>query len=64
MITASFLGIYGVTRFFCEFFREPDMQLGPVLGPFTLGQLLCLLMSALGGVVAVHVFNRQNRLST
>jgi phosphatidylglycerol:prolipoprotein diacylglycerol transferase len=39
---------YGVVRFFIEFFREPDVQLGFVLGPFSMGQLLCFLMIAAG----------------
>jgi len=35
---------YGVIRFLLEFFRQPDSQLGFVLGPFTMGQLLCFAM--------------------
>jgi len=46
---AFYLIGYGVIRFFIEFFREPDTQLGFVLGPFSMGQLLCLLMIAAGG---------------
>ena len=42
---------YGVVRFFIEFFREPDVQLGFVLGPFSMGQLLCLLMILAGGAI-------------
>ena len=42
---------YGVVRFFIEFFREPDVQLGFVLGPFSMGQLLCLLMIAAGAAI-------------
>src|SRR5439155_980950 len=38
----TFVGGYGVARFFVEFFREPDPQLGFVLGPFSMGQLLSL----------------------
>lgn len=41
---------YGLVRFFIEFVRQPDPQLGFILGPFTMGQLLCLLM-ILGGVI-------------
>jgi len=44
MMVACFLGLYGVIRFFLEFFREPDPQLGFVIGPFTMGQLLCAAM--------------------
>src|SRR5205809_323794 len=40
----AFVGGYGVARFFVEFFREPDPQLGFVLGPFSMGQLLSLAM--------------------
>lgn len=39
---------YGTVRFFIEFFREPDSHLGPVLGGLTMGQVLCLVMIALG----------------
>jgi phosphatidylglycerol:prolipoprotein diacylglycerol transferase len=42
---------YGAIRFFIEFFREPDVQLGLVLGPFTMGQLLCFLMIAAGALI-------------
>ena len=40
----TFVGGYGVARFFVEFFREPDPQLGFVLGPFSMGQILSLAM--------------------
>ena len=39
---------YGFVRFFIEFFREPDYQLGFVLGPLSMGQVLCLLMMMAG----------------
>ncbi len=32
---------YGMVRFVIEFFRQPDPQLGFVVGPFTMGQVLC-----------------------
>jgi phosphatidylglycerol:prolipoprotein diacylglycerol transferase len=38
-----FIG-YGVMRFFIEFVREPDPQVGLILGYFTMGQILCLCM--------------------
>jgi phosphatidylglycerol:prolipoprotein diacylglycerol transferase len=40
---------YGAIRFFIEFFREPDPQLGFIVGPFTMGQVLCFVM-ILGGL--------------
>ncbi len=42
---------YGVLRFVVEFFREPDPQLGTILGPLSMGQLLCLAMILAGFVL-------------
>jgi phosphatidylglycerol:prolipoprotein diacylglycerol transferase len=39
---------YGVVRFFIEFFRQPDPQLGTVIGPFSMGQVLCFTMIIVG----------------
>ncbi|HNY50584.1 MAG TPA: prolipoprotein diacylglyceryl transferase [Smithella sp.] len=35
---------YGLARFLCEFFREPDFMVGPI----SIGQVLCALMMAVG----------------
>lgn len=37
---------YGFVRFFIEFFRQPDEQLGFVFLQFSMGQLLCFAMMA------------------
>ncbi len=50
-LTAAFLLAYGAMRFCLEFTREPDSQLGFVLGPLSMGQLLCLAMIALGAAL-------------
>jgi phosphatidylglycerol:prolipoprotein diacylglycerol transferase len=42
---------YGTVRFFIEFVRQPDTQLGFILGPFTMGQLLSFSMILGGSVV-------------
>ncbi|MBN1465246.1 prolipoprotein diacylglyceryl transferase [candidate division KSB1 bacterium] len=42
---------YGVARFFIEFFREPDAHLGAVLGPLSMGQLLCIAMVLAGAAL-------------
>lgn len=55
-LTALFLILYGVFRFFVEFFRQPDPQLGFIIGPFTMGQILSVA-TLLGGV-AVLVYKR------
>ncbi len=47
-LLAIFLIGYGFFRFFLEFFREPDPQIGFLFGPFTMGQLLCTIMVAVG----------------
>jgi len=41
---------YSVARVFCEFFREPDAQLGFLWGGLTMGMLLCipLLLAGVG----------------
>lgn len=44
---------YGFVRFFIEFFREPDYQLGFVLGFMSMGQVLCLLMMAAGMTILI-----------
>jgi phosphatidylglycerol---prolipoprotein diacylglyceryl transferase len=49
--SAVFLLAYGVVRIAMEFFREPDIQVGFVLGPFTMGQLLSVILLAVGGYV-------------
>jgi phosphatidylglycerol:prolipoprotein diacylglycerol transferase len=45
---AIYLIGYGTVRFVIEFFRQPDVQLGFVLGPFSMGQVLCFLMIIAG----------------
>jgi len=49
----TFILLYGLSRFFVEFFRQPDPHLGLVLGPFTLGQLLTVPMILAGAVMIV-----------
>jgi phosphatidylglycerol---prolipoprotein diacylglyceryl transferase len=44
MMVAFFLLFYGIIRFIIEFFKEPDPQLGFLLGYFTMGQILCMAM--------------------
>ncbi len=52
MLLSAFLFFYGLFRFILEFFRQPDVQKGFVIGPFSMGQVLCFLMMGLG----VYVF--------
>jgi len=45
---AAYLVGYGAIRFLIEYTREPDAQLGLVLGPFSMGQILCTAMATIG----------------
>jgi phosphatidylglycerol:prolipoprotein diacylglycerol transferase len=66
VISAFFLIFYATFRFFIEFFREPDSQLGTILGPFSMGQLLCAIMWVCGAMIltfAVNTKNEQTRTS-
>jgi phosphatidylglycerol:prolipoprotein diacylglycerol transferase len=45
-LSGCYLFGYGAVRFLVEFTREPDTQLGFVIGPFTMGQVLCFAMMA------------------
>jgi phosphatidylglycerol:prolipoprotein diacylglycerol transferase len=49
---ALFLLLYGAGRFLVEFTRQPDFQLGFVLGPLSMGQLLSL--GVLAGAALVY----------
>jgi len=59
-ILPLFLIFYGIFRFFSEFFREPDSQLGFILGPFSMGQVLCFLM-ILGGVALYSFLKKREK---
>ena len=48
LISALFLMFYSIFRFFIEFTREPDMQIGYILFNLTLGQILCFLFFMFG----------------
>lgn len=51
-LSATFLLFYGIFRFTVEFFREPDPQVGYILGFITMGQILSTIMI----VVALFIF--------
>jgi len=57
-LLAIFLSLYGLFRFFVELFREPDPQLGFILGPFTMGQTLSAFM-IIGGIILFLYLKRR-----
>jgi phosphatidylglycerol:prolipoprotein diacylglycerol transferase len=64
MMLVFFLLLYGTFRFFLEFFREPDPQLGFVLGPLTMGQLLCVLMVLAALILGAVLPPQERRVPT
>lgn len=48
ILFSVFVILYGLFRFFVEFFREPDPQIGFILGIFTMGQVLSSIMVIFG----------------
>lgn len=54
-LPGAMLGIYligyGTVRFFIEFVRQPDAQLGFVWRSFSMGQLLCTAMILCGAII-------------
>jgi phosphatidylglycerol---prolipoprotein diacylglyceryl transferase len=59
LVCGTFVAGYGVARIFCEFFREPDPQLGFLLGNWaTMGMLLSLPMLIIGTVFAIRATRR------
>lgn len=59
MMIAFFMIFYGIFRFFLEFFREPDPQIGFLLGFLTMGQLLCFAMVLSGVILAAYIHRTQ-----
>ena len=47
-VSFAFLIFYGIFRFLSEFFREPDIQIGYIIGSLSMGMLLSLLMIFFG----------------
>lgn len=58
LCSGLFLLGYGLSRFFVEFFREPDVYLGTVLSFLTMGQLLCLPMILVGGFLVIRALRQ------
>ena len=62
-VSGLFLVGYGGVRFFCEFFRQPDPQLGFIaFGWLTQGQLLSIPMILIGAILLIVAWRRSSRL--
>ncbi|MBD3238725.1 MAG: prolipoprotein diacylglyceryl transferase [Candidatus Moranbacteria bacterium] len=62
LLSALYLIFYAIFRFFIEFFRQPDFHLGFVLGSFSMGQVLSILMFVLGLTIFIFQIIRNNQL--
>lgn len=60
LLAGAFLIGYGIIRFALEFTRQPDVQLGLVLGPFSMGQLLSALTVLAGVLILLFVYQRRS----
>jgi len=54
LVTGLFGMGYGLARIFCEFYREPDPQLGFLFGGATMGMLLSLPLVIAGLILITH----------
>src|SRR5688572_22550222 len=63
MILGAFSLGYGVARVICEFFREPDAQLGFLWGGLTMGMLLSLPLIVAGVWLIVAAMRKPNPLA-
>jgi len=53
-----FVVMYSALRFTVEFFREPDPQLGFIIGWLTMGQILSIIMFAIGVFFIIRVYKK------
>ncbi len=59
LVLGIFAAGYGITRCFCELFREPDVQLGFLWGGLTMGMLLSLPLILVGIALIVAALRRE-----
>jgi phosphatidylglycerol:prolipoprotein diacylglycerol transferase len=55
----AFIAGYGLARILIEFVREPDVQLGYLAGPLTMGMLLSVPMVLIGAAAIVIALKRR-----
>lgn len=58
VICWTFLVLYGLFRFSVEFLREPDFQLGFVMGSISMGQILSLPLVVAGAIMIIISYAR------
>jgi len=58
IISSLFILLYGVFRFFIEFFREPDQHIGLLYFEFSMGQILSFPMILIGLYFSIIFYNK------
>ncbi|MXZ44638.1 MAG: prolipoprotein diacylglyceryl transferase [Gammaproteobacteria bacterium] len=59
IVSGLFILLYGIGRCFTESFREPDVELGFIVGDWlTMGQLLSIPMILIGGLLLIPQINQ------
>ena len=58
----TFVIMYSILRFTVEFFRQPDPQLGFIIGFLTMGQILSIVMLVVG-IVFMYKINKKSETS-
>ena len=56
----TFVVMYSASRFIVGFFRAPDPQLGFILGPLTMGQILNIIMFSIGAIFLYRVYKKNS----
>src|SRR3989338_1825292 len=59
-----FVVMYSALRFIIEFFRQPDEQLGFIIGFLSMGQILSIIMFAIGAFFIYKIMKSQNKPDT
>jgi phosphatidylglycerol:prolipoprotein diacylglycerol transferase len=59
LISGLFLIFYSLFRFFVEFFRVPDEQIGYLFLNLTMGQIISLVFASIG--ITVFYLKNENR---
>ncbi|QDH25835.1 prolipoprotein diacylglyceryl transferase [Neokomagataea tanensis] len=60
-LSGLFLVGYACARSFCEFFREPDANIGFLPGGTTMGQLLCIPMALAGIAIITYAWRHPRK---
>ena len=63
VVSGSFLLAYGLIRFFIEYFRQPDSNMGFVALQLSMGQLLSIPMVIIGLILLTKSLRRNEAIS-